>query len=65
MWDELLFLFNYGSIKGNYCYFGGYCFGVVWGIFFFFCKHSSNKLFLEDLVALGRAYKNYQLLLIC
>ena len=70
MWDEVLFLFNYvyyGSIRGNYCYFCGYCFGVVWcGAFFLFVflqnnTHSSNKLFLEDFAT----YKNYQLLLIC
>ena len=40
------------------------------GHFLFVCflqnnKHSSNKLFLEDLAAPRRAYKNYQLWLIC
>ena len=75
MWGELLFLFNhvyYGSIRGNYFFIlGGLLFWCcVVHFFWFVCflqnnKHSSNKFFLEDLVALRRAYKNYQLLLIC
>ena len=47
-----------------FCSFGGCC--VVWGILFylFFGKQQTELkyLFLEDLAALRRAYKNYQLL---
>ena len=51
-----------------YYVFGGVCCecGVGYFLFhFLYQTHSSNKLFLEDMAALKRAFKNYQLLLIC
>ena len=64
-----LAMFTMGELWAIIVIFGVFVLALC-GVGHFFClffakQQSSNKLFLGDLPALRRAYKNYQLLLIC